>query len=878
MKAEECKVDYSSFRQMREEKVTPKRLGRPAANNVDIEPFTAKQDQDLAKLIRDTFIRKEAAFSKAAQEFATLSREVSSLIPARPTLMNDMKAFCHTKVEEARKVKTKNAARELKVLIRESKWERAVRPGAVVDMSGGKLSQNERKLLSFGVKFSTGTNGSSALDIATALNRFKYQYATDPRVPDIDFIRASVIPHLETGRHAVLPDRYLKAFRSLQGKKHLTVISADKGGAVGVLLTTRYHALGLDVLEDTTQFVRVQEGDKEGHDVKEMQAAHNTRVNAIADKITDKDMKKAVQGLVSPTTPLMPAMTPYPKLHKDPIVARPVISNINAPHSRSSKWASQVLAGCVGIISGAHISSTQDFHRKVKMHQAKGRLMSLDIKSLFTNIPVDECIEVIRDHSTGPSPAFNLPVDPNIFCELLSMCTSFNQFSFLDQHYRQVSGLPMGSSLSPVMANIYMEMFETYLMQDMIPDYMKPSLWYRFVDDVFACFEDMSLFATFLEHLNSIRPTIQFTFELSRRERVIEGLPDLPTDIVESLPFLELEVMRKSNGKLVFRIYRKPCHAGNYLHAFSYQPLSQKTSVIRSLFLRAYRYCEEQYLQEELQTVQQGFLQLGYTEEFIRKCNLSAHKGRMNELKKENLQSLQELPFAENTTVPAEKQEPLATITLPYHPCMLKLRPRLSEMGIRLTFSSNSAIGRQLRRKNTTRVQPRGSVYVVNCSGCDDVYVGQTGKPIEERMGEHSRDAVNDSQYSAVHKHNALPGHIMDLRNPTPVFKSDCKTTRTTVEAALLHVAPTIPNNTSSASNDSNNLVAPLICRSTRFNWKKLSESVPHLNRDAIPIYRRKLFGGEILRPHTSQRSQAPPTPISRRLRSRTNSTPDNNS
>ena len=103
MKAEEYKVDYSSFRQMREEKVTPKRLGRPAANNVDIEPFTAKQDQDLAKLIRDTFIRKEAAFSKAAQEFATLSREVSSLIPARPTLMNDIKAFCHTKVEEARK-------------------------------------------------------------------------------------------------------------------------------------------------------------------------------------------------------------------------------------------------------------------------------------------------------------------------------------------------------------------------------------------------------------------------------------------------------------------------------------------------------------------------------------------------------------------------------------------------------------------------------------------------------------------------------------------------------------------------------------------------------------------------------------------------------
>ena len=199
VKAEEWKVDYSTFRQMREEKVTPKRLGQVSGNNVDIDPFTAKQDQDLAKLIKDTFIRKQSAFSKAAQEFATLSREVSPLIPARPSLMNEIMAFCHTKVEEARKVRTKNAARELKILIRDSRWERAVRPGAVVDMTGGKLSQNERKLLSFGLKFSTGTNDSSALDIATAVNRFKYQHANDPCVPDIDFIRASVIPHLQTG-------------------------------------------------------------------------------------------------------------------------------------------------------------------------------------------------------------------------------------------------------------------------------------------------------------------------------------------------------------------------------------------------------------------------------------------------------------------------------------------------------------------------------------------------------------------------------------------------------------------------------------------------------------------------------------------------------
>ena len=133
-------------------------------------------------------------------------------------------------------------------------------------------------------------------------------------------------------------------------------------------------------------------------------------------------------------------------------------------------------------------------------------------------------------------------------------------------------------------------------------------------------------------------------------------------------------------------------------------------------------------------------------------------------------------------------------------------RPRLSEIRIRLTFSSNSTLGQQLRRKSTTRVQPRGSVYVVNCSGCENVYVGQTGKQTVGRMDEHARDPVNEATYSAVHKQNALPGHMMDLRNPTPVFKSDCKSTRVTVEGALMHVAPTISHNTASKIIDSNDL------------------------------------------------------------------------
>ena len=629
-----------------------------------------------------------------------------------------------------------------------------------------------------------------------------------------------------------------------------------------------YYALGLGVLEDTTQFMPVNEDDKEGCDVAIMQASHNRKIKAIASKVTDKEMKIVIKELVSPPTPLMPSMTAYPKLHKNPVTARPVISNIKAPHSRSSKWAARALSGYVGLISDAHIKSTRDFYMRVKMSRAKGRLLSLDIKSLFTNIPVDEAIEVVRTYSTGPDPTFNnLPIEPDLFCDILKLCTSYNQFTFGSKYYRQISGVPMGSSLSPILANLYMEHFEANLLED-IPVDLRPTMWLRYVDDIFCCYEDMNKFEDFLERLNGIRPSIQFTHELSRTDRVITGSPDLPANVTESLPFLEFNVMRQDNASFIFSIYRKPCHAGNYLHAYSYQPLFQKTTVIRSLYLRAYRYCDVQFLAEEFQQIKHSFSLLGYTREFIEKCRISAHKGRMNEIKKENLLALQELPFANHTVKLAETQEPLATLALPYHPCMLKLRPRLTEMGIRVAFSSNSSIGQQLRRKSNTQTQPRGSVYVINCSGCNDVYVGQTGLVVQDRMDAHARNPSYGADYSAIHQHNTLNGHQMDLFNPTQVFHSDCKSTRCTVEAALIHSAPTILHNTASASIDGNDLVAPAICRATKFNWTKLSECIPNLNIRAIRTNKKHLFGSEtILRPPPHLRTPTSPIPIGMRTR-----------
>ena len=48
--------------------------------------------------------------------------------------------------------------------------------------------------------------------------------------------------------------------------------------------------------------------------------------------------------------------------------------------------------------------------------------------------------------------------------------------------YEQVEGAAMGSPLSPVVANLYMEAFEKTLEAAL----WKPAFWVRYVDDVFA--------------------------------------------------------------------------------------------------------------------------------------------------------------------------------------------------------------------------------------------------------------------------------------------------------------------------------------------------------------------------------------------------------
>ena len=233
------------------------------------------------------------------------------------------------------------------------------------------------------------------------------------------------------------------------------------------------------------------------------------------------------------------------------------------------------------------------------------------------------------------TPVYSFGIDSKLFCDLIELCLSFNQFHVDGRFYRQIDGLFMGSSISPPLAMMYLEYFEAFLYELEVPDNIKASVWKRYVDDCFIIYKHSSSdFQRFMDKLNSLDPCIKFTCEQAE-----PGISrNLPNEVVESLPFLDLMVMRyldrntnTISNKLA--IYRKECHSGSYIHSLSCQPTSTKRAVIRSMFLRAYRYCDNIFLDAELRKIYDDFGRLGYPKSFITKAKVSAKQGRDHEIR-----------------------------------------------------------------------------------------------------------------------------------------------------------------------------------------------------------------------------------------------------
>ena len=170
----------------------------------------------------------------------------------------------------------------------------------------------------------------------------------------------------------------------------------------------------------------------------------------------------------------------------------------------------------------------------------------------------------------------------------------------------------MGSPLSPILANLCMEFIESEILEN-CPPQIKPVIWLRYVDDIFIIFQGSEEhFMEFFRYVNSIVPSIQFTVE---------------HEIDHKLPFLDVLVMHDPiTHKFKFTVYRKPTNKENYIHFYSFHSPQVKSNIIVNFVIRAYRICDPEFIDGEMDHIRCTFRKLCYPEFFIEKAISRAKK------------------------------------------------------------------------------------------------------------------------------------------------------------------------------------------------------------------------------------------------------------
>ena len=332
---------------------------------------------------------------------------------------------------------------------------------------------------------------------------------------------------------------------------------------------------------------------------------------------------------------------------------------------------------------------------------------------------------------------------------LLEFCLKTIYFQFQGSFYEQINGAAMGSPISPIVVNLFMEDFEVKAIQTAKNP---PKMWKRYVDDTCVILSSASK-DEFFQHINSIDPRIQFTSEDSK--------PD------GSIPFLDSLVIPQSDGSIMTTVYRKPTHTDMYLHWDSYHHLSVKYSVINTLTHRAKTVCST----KQLLTKEEDHLYNA-----LRRCKYPLWAWNRTNTKKKQKKNNQ----GTNNTKKSY-------IVVPYMKGLGETCKNICRRyGVKVYFRGGSTIRDLLvyPKDKDTILKKSGVIYKYSCGrlDCGEEYIGESGRTFGERYREHMRAP------SPIMDHQNTTGHEVSLDNFTIVAREDNSIARNIKEAIFIRV------------------------------------------------------------------------------------------
>ena len=364
-----------------------------------------------------------------------------------------------------------------------------------------------------------------------------------------------------------------KILKRLKHNKDIIILRPDKGNGVVVLDKVVYNKAMVDLLSDNSKFKKLESDLTLRREGQLQRFLRKLKKNGLLDCNIYRE--------IYPTGSQPARLYGLPKLHKvkDPKTItppfRPIVSSIGTYNYNLVKYLCSLLK--------PHISSefcatdTFCFVQEIQQFDFSDKfLVSYDVSSLFTNVPLSETIDLtvnaIIDGNMNP----DLKLSKVHLKQLFNFATSHTHFLFNGCFYDQIDGVAMGSPLAPVLANFFMGHYERLCLEKYTGTQV---LYYRrYVDDIICCFQNSHDADMCFQYLNKCHPNIKFTME---------------TETDGKLPFLDvlLSRQRSSNNECscITSVFRKKTYTGLLTNYFSFTPFQCKLGLIKTLIDRAYK-------------------------------------------------------------------------------------------------------------------------------------------------------------------------------------------------------------------------------------------------------------------------------------------------
>ena len=272
---------------------------------------------------------------------------------------------------------------------------------------------------------------------------------------------------------------------SRKHRKDLVVSAPDKGRGVVLVNKTTYVNSLTSLLSDNSKFSPIN------MPIQKMCLKIEDKINRFLLKLKKSSVitESQYNSLhVSGSGPGV--MYGLPKIHKpnfnQKFQYRPILAAYNLASYKLSKFLVPLLSGLTQ--NQYTIQNSSQFSNTISniVDADKYFMVSLDVESLFSNIPLNETVNICLDNLFNACDTFS-GFSRELFKQLLELAVKNTFFIFDKKFYSQIEGVGMGLPLGPTFADIFLCHHEEQWLAS-CPIQFKPARYYRYVDDTFLLF------------------------------------------------------------------------------------------------------------------------------------------------------------------------------------------------------------------------------------------------------------------------------------------------------------------------------------------------------------------------------------------------------